>query len=156
MTIIVYSSHTGSTEKYALEFASRTALDCYPVGAGYPESEPIAFFGWLRKDVVVGIEKVDRSRLKAVCVVGLDNPGSFHPDIVASKNKYKVPTYYLRGWIDRKRLNIIDKSIVVLVCGMMKLKGLNERNLPLFNAMMEGGSFYDPSYLDPIERFLKR
>ena len=156
MTIIIYSSHTGSTEKYARELSSRTGLDCYSVNSEYPRHEQIVFFGWLRKDTVVGIDKVERSRLKAVCVVGLDNAGSFHPDIVASKNKYKVPTYYLRGWIDRKKLNLLDKGVLMLVCVMMKLKGLNEFNQPLFEAMMEGGSFYDPVYLDSIELFLKR
>ena len=44
----------------------------------------------------------------------------------------------------------------MLVCVMMKLKGLNEFNQPLFEAMMGGGSFYDPVYLDSIELFLKR
>ena len=43
-----------------------------------------------------------------------------------------------------------------MVCVMMKLQGLNEQNEPIFNAMMEGGSFYDEKYLDPVELFLRR
>lgn len=156
MTIIVYSSHSGSSEKYAYALSQRTGLDCYSLSdTSIPESEAIIFFGWLRKDTVVGLSKIDPIRLKAVCVVGLDSEGRFNPSVVASKNGYKVPSYYLRGWIDRKKLNIIDKTVLMLVCVMMKLQGLNEHNQSLFDAMMEGGSFYQDSYLDPIECFLK-
>ena len=156
MTVIVYSSHSGSSEKYARSLSDRTGLSCFSINDEIPEGEPIVFIGWLRKDTVVGLSHVEKSRLKAVCVVGLDNDGRFRSNVVASKNGYKVPTYYLRGWIDRKKLNVLDKGVLMMVCVMMKLQGLNEQNEPIFNAMMEGGSFYDEKYLNPVELFLRR
>ena len=45
-------------------------------------------------------------------------------------------------------------NILLTKSVMMKLKGLNEHNKPVFDAMMEGGSFFDEGYLDPMERFL--
>ena len=117
-------------------------------------TEKIVFFGWLRKDEVMGIKGADRSRIIAVCVVGLDNPGRFNSKAVSDRNDLKVPIYYLQGWIDRSKLNIIDKAVLLAVSVMMKLQGLYEFNTPIFNAMMEGGSFYDEKYLEPVERFV--
>lgn len=153
MTVIVYSSKSGSSRKYAEILSSRTGIPMYQLD-DQPEGESIVFFGWLRSDVVVGIDRVDRSRLVAVGVVGLDDVGRFQKSAVADRNGIKAPIYYMRGWIDRRRLGILDKGVLLAVSVMMKLKGLNEHNKPVFDAMMEGGSFFDEGYLDPMERFL--
>ena len=71
------------------------------------------------------------------------------------RNSVSVPVFYMRGWIDRSKLNVFDKTILLAVSVMMKLKGLNEFNRPIFDVMMEGGSFYDESQLDAVERFCK-
>lgn len=155
MTIIVYSSKSGSTESYAKALSQRTGFSCYSVDDAIPDQESIVFFGWLRKDSVVGIRSIDTKRVKAVCVVGLDDVGRFNRVAVSKANDLKVPLYYLRGWIDRSRLNILDKSVLLAVCVFMKIKGLNQYNQPIFDAMMQGGSFYDESYLDQVERFVK-
>lgn len=153
--IIVYSSKSGSSMMYAHDLSGRTGLSCYSISEPYPKDENIVFFGWLRKDTVVGIDSVDRSRLKAVGVVGLDSEGRFDKGIVADRNNLSVPIYYLRGWIDRSKLNVLDKCVLLAVSVMMKLQGLNEFNKPIFDAMMDGGSFYDPKYLDSIEQFIR-
>lgn len=153
MTVIVYSSKSGSSRKYAEILSSRTGIPVYPVGE-QPDGESIVFFGWLRKDTVVGIDRVDKSMVVAVGAVGLDDDGRFSKSSVSDRNGIRVPIYYMRGWIDRKKLNILDKMVLLAVSVMMKLKGLNEHNKPVFDAMMEGGSFFDESYLDPLERFL--
>lgn len=151
--IIVYSSKSGSSKRYAEELAERTGLECYDVHS-YPEGERIVFFGWDRGEYVVGLNRVDRTRLAAVCVVGLDDEGRFDKRKVSDKNRFTVPVYYLRGWIDRSKLNFVDKTVLAFVAAMMKLKGLNEFNKPIFDAMMDGGSFYDSKYLDGIEFFI--
>ena len=114
----------------------------------------MVFFGWLRKDTVVGLRKVDVSKVRALCVVGLDDESRFSKPKVAEKNGVGAPVYYLRGWIDRSKLNVIDKAVLAVVAAMMKINGLNQFNQPIFDAMMEGGSFFDESYLAPIELFL--
>lgn len=151
--IIVYSSKSGSSRRYAEELAERTGLKCYDVRS-CPEGERIVFFGWDRGEYVVGLNRIDRSRLAAVCVVGLDDEGRFDKKSVSDRNHVTVPVYYLRGWIDRSKLNLVDKTVLAVVAAMMKLKGLNEFNKPIFDAMMEGGSFYDSKYLDSIELFI--
>ncbi len=153
--IIVYSSKSGSTEKYAQTLASRLGIRCFSVKEDIPSDEPIVFFGWLKGPSVVGLNHMDRSRLSAVCVTGLDSEGRFDKAKVSSKNNLNVPIYYLRGWIIREKIGVSDKMILLMVSVMMKLKGLNEFNQPIFDAMMEGGSFYDEKYLEPIETFCR-
>ncbi len=72
---------------------------------------------------------------------------------MSDSNGVSVPMYYVRGWIDRSRLSIIDKAILAVVAVCMKLQGLNQFNQPVFDAMMEGGSFYDETQLEPLARF---
>ena len=154
MTSIVYSTKSGSSKRYAESLSSRTGLPVYSVD-DCPDQGGIIFFGWLRGSSVVGASSLDMSRVSAVGVVGLDDEGRFDKPGVTEKNGIKAPTYYLRGTIDRSKLNLIDKGVLLAVAVMMKLKGLNEFNKPIFDAMMEGGSFYDESYLDPIEMFVR-
>ncbi len=151
--IVVYCSKSGSSERYAREFASRTGFECFSFDDKLPQDGPIVFFGWLRADTIVGIRGIDTTRLKAVCVVGLDDPSRFNRSSVSEKNGVRVPVYYMRGWIDRSKLGIADKAILLAVSVMMKLKGLDGEGEKVFDAMMNGGSFYDPAYLDPVIRF---
>ena len=152
--IIVYCSKTGSSERYARELASRTGYGCYDVGGDYPAEGQIVYFGWLRAGMVAGLNRVDKSRLKAVCAVGIEDRRQFNPKRVCDRNGFNVPVYYLRGWIDRGRLGAFDKLMLVLPRAMMKLQGLDEYTRPLFDAMTEGGSFYDDSELASVERFV--
>lgn len=153
MTSIVYNSKSGSTKMYAESLGSRTGLKVFEAGS-QPDDDQIVFFGWLRGNSVVGLSNVDHSKLIALCVVGLDSESRFNKAVIAEKNGVKVPVYYLRGHIIRSKLNILDKTVLLIVSVFMKLQGLNEYNKPVFDAMMEGGSFYDEKYLDPIELFL--
>lgn len=152
--IIIYSSKSGSSRRYAEDLSQRTGLPCFCCDDEVPVGEQIVFFGWLRNDQIVGLNRVDKGRLKAVCVVGLDEEGRFDRPSVINRNKVSVPIYYLRGWIDRSKLDPLSKGVLLAVAVMMKLQGLNEHNEPIFNVMRQGGSFYDPRYLDSVERFI--
>ena len=151
--IIVHSSKSGSSEKYALALSRKTGLPAYSVYDDYPKDQCIVFFGWVKGPSIVGIRSIDRSKLHAVCAVGLDSADRFDSMKMSDSNGVSVPMYYVRGWIDRSRLGIIDKAILAVVAVFMKLQGLNQFNQPVFDAMMDGGSFYDESQLEPLTRF---
>jgi len=153
MVVVVYSSHTGSCKRYAEALAARGGLECIPVKQAKDVQDQIVFFGWVRGKQVVGLNRIDPVKLKCVCVVGLDD--RFDRAGIVSFNKTKTTVYYLRGWIDRSKLNIFDKLIIDFFAAMMKLRGLNQFNQPIFDAMMENGSFYDESKLDDIASFLR-
>ena len=153
MVSIIYASKTGTCRKYAEELSERTGVPCYPIREAPPEG-PVVFIGWLRGRFLVGSNKIDSGRIQAVCIVGLS------PEINAPKiafdNGIRAPAYYLRGEINRSKLNPLDKLIIAVFCALMKLKGLNDANQELFDVSMSGGSFYDSAYLDQLVRFLKK
>ena len=47
------------------------------------------------------------------------------------------------------------KIMFCFICAMYKLRGLNDYTGPMFDAMMNGGSFYDESALEPMIEFAK-
>lgn len=152
--IIIYSSKSGSSAKYASILSSRTGLPSYRVTEEYPASENIVFIGWKKGSKVIGLDSIDRHRLVALCVVGIDR--TLDSKALADELNISVPIYYLHGWIDRKEISLPDKLMLCFVCVMMKLKGLDDSNAPVFDAMMNGGSFFNESDLDGIARFLSQ
>lgn len=155
MTVIVYNSKTGSSEKYARLLSERTGFDCFSVRDEYPDDEDIVFFGWLKKYTVVGLSKVDRNRLKAVCVVGCDNVDFFPREMVISKNGYDAETFYLRGWIIPKKLSFLDRWILKIVSKKILKEAGVYADMSLITAMNEGGEFFDESFIDPVVEYLK-
>ncbi len=153
MIVAVFSSKSGSSEKYARLFASHVGCECFSAEDRIPGDGSIVFFGWVRGPTIVGLRSIDKSRLKAVCAVGLDSSDRFDKVRMADSNKVSVPIFYVRGWIDRMRLGFVDKTVLAFVSAVMKIRGLNQYNQPVFDAMMEGGSFFDESMLADLERF---
>ncbi len=155
MLVILYNSHTGSSEKYARALSEKTGLSCYSVDE-FKGDDDIIFFGWLRHHDVVGIEKINKSKLKACCIVGLDGEVMLDRALIQKHNKFSSPIFYLRGWIDRSKLTLKDRSILRIVCIKMRIAGLNEFTRPLYDMMLNGGSLYDESYLNQIVEFLEK
>ena len=69
--------------------------------------------------------------------------------------KIGVPFYNLRGWIDRKKVGFFPKILFIFLAVKYKLKGLDDYTGPMYDAMLNGGSFYDESGLDPIIEFAR-
>ena len=150
MTIIVYSSRTGSSERYARALGERTGFQVFSVKEQYDENEPIVFIGWIKGPRLTGFDRVDHHKVIAVAAVALDDRPSFGWQKVKDTNEIKCPFYHLRGWIDRKKLGILSKLFFCFLCAYYKLRGLDSHTGPLFDAMMNGGSFYDESALEPL------
>ena len=77
MTIVVYSSKTGSTRKYAETFASRVGYACFSSKDEYDPEETIIYFGWTRGPVLVGLSSIDKKKLVAVATVSIENDHQF-------------------------------------------------------------------------------
>lgn len=148
--IIVYSSKSGSSAKYAYSFSELSGFPVYSVREDYPKDQAIIFFGWVKGPQIVGIRSIDKSMLHAVCAVGLDTSDRFNSTKISDSNNISVPIYYVRGWIIRDKIGFIDKFVLSLVAANMKIKGLNHYNESIFNAILNGGSFYDHTQLEPL------
>jgi len=156
MTVIVYTSHTGSTKKYAEILSSRTGLRCFSVKDEIPDNESIIFMGWLSGPRIKGLDRIDPHRLIAVVSVSLSDPPEFGWNKVKDVNHISCAFFHLLGWIDRSKLHIHEKILFAFICASYKLKGLDSTTSPLFDAMMEGGSFFDESALDPVCDFASK
>ena len=154
MSIVVYSSHTGSTKKYAELFAERTGLSCYSADDQYGPDESIIYFGWLNGPKITGLDGLDQSKVVAIATVSLDDPPEFGWEKVTEVNKIGVPMFHLRGWIDRSKLKFSEKLFFALLCLVYRLKGLDDHTRPLYDAMQKGGSFFDESGLEEIVSYI--
>ncbi len=155
MTVVIYCSRTGSTKKYAETFAKNMGYECFSVYDKNIPDDQFIYFGWLNGPRVSGFNNVDRSKLLAVGAVSLSKIPSFGWNKVKDQNKITVPIYPLLGWIDRSKLNIGQKIFFVFLCAFMKMRGLDDVTGPQFDAMMNGGSFYDESGLEDIYTFCR-
>ncbi len=154
MTIVVYSSHTGSTQKYAQTFADKVGYACYSVKDEYDRNDEIIYFGWLRGPSIVDLNLIDRKKLIAVVSVSIEKDDVLFRKVKESE-KIGVPFYNLRGWIDRKKVGFFPKILFIFLAVKYKLKGLDDYTGPMYDAMLNGGSFYDESGLDPIIEFVR-
>lgn len=154
--IVVHCSRTGSSRAYAESLAARLGCRCLPVGDDVPDGEQIVFVGWLRSSFIMGLNRVDAGRLRAVCVVGMIPGSEFESRRrrIADRSSIVVPMFYLRGWMKPESLGPIDRASVLLGAALVKLRGLDsDDRRRMFEAMTEGGSFYDESALAPVVGF---
>jgi len=128
---------------------------CYSVNDKNIPEDHFVFFGWLKGPRISGFNSVDKSKLLAVAVVSLSENPDFGWNKVKDMNKITVPIYPLLGWIDRSKLHLYQKIFLLLPCTFIKLKGLDNITGPQFDAMMNGGSFYDESGLENLYTFCK-
>ena len=155
MVIVVYSSKTGSTAKYAKEFSDNVGIDCFPVNDPLP-SDRVIFFGWLKGNKIIGFDSVKSMDLAAVCIVGLDDSSRFSKDSIPALTDVLCPVFYLRGATSIDRLSFTDRLVFFIVRMKMRIQGINQFNRPVFDAMKYGGSFYDSSFLRPIYEFYQK
>ena len=80
MKVIVYTTNTGSTEKYAKLLAQETGLSAYSLAEAktvVPEGAEIIYLGWITASSVKGFANaVKRYRVCAVCAVGIGQTGT--------------------------------------------------------------------------------
>ena len=155
MVTVVYSSRSGSSEAYAKHIATSLGSKCFSIKEVSKDlDDQILYVGWISGARVVGLNKVGDMKLKAVVVVGIEPESRFEKVKVTNYNKIRVPIFYLRGWIDRSKLNVFQKILFAVIAAKIKMGGLNQYNQPIFDAMMEGGSFYDESSAEDVIRFI--
>ena len=153
MVAICYSSKTGTCRRYAESLSGSLKVPCFDCSY-HTDEKDIIFIGWLKGKQVVGLDKFNPDQLSSVCVVGLA-PGT-DIDAIIAKYSLSSPVFYLRGAINRNRLSFTDKLILSVVCAFMRLKGMDQMGMELYNVTKNGGSFYDEKYLLPVIKLYGR
>lgn len=120
MNAIIYTTNTGSTERYARLLAQKTGLPAYslaeakkPVFAG----AEVIYLGWIMAGSVKGYaEAAQRYRVRAVCGVGMGQTGT-QTDSVRKKSAVPadIPLFTLQGNFDVKKLHGIYRPIMEIM-----------------------------------------
>ena len=132
MNAIVYTTNTGSTERYARLLAERTGLPVYSLTEAkkmVSTGAEIVYLGWIMAGSIKGYaEAAKHYRVRAVCGVGMGQTGT-QTDSVRKKSAVpaNIPLFTLQGNFDVKKLHGVYRlmmEIMVKTAG----KGLAEKS----------------------------
>ena len=132
MNAIIYTTNTGSTERYARLLAQKTGLPAYSLAEAKKQvfaGAEVIYLGWIMAGSVKGYaEAAKRYRVRAVCGVGMGQTGT-QTDSVRKKSAVPadIPLFTLQGNFDVKKLHGIYRpmmEIMVKTAG----KGLAEKS----------------------------
>lgn len=110
MKAIVYTSNTGSTQKYAEMLSARLAVPAYSLKKARAAVKPgtaVLYLGWIRAGKIMGYAEAARNYdVSAVCAVGMGQTGTQVREVRA-KNKIpaQAPLFTLQGNFDIKKLH---------------------------------------------------
>ena len=110
MNAIIYTTNTGSTERYARLLAQETGLPVYSLVEAKKRvfaGAEVIYLGWIMAGSIKGYaEAAKRYRVRAVCAVGMGQTGT-QTDSVRKKTAVlaNIPLFTLQGNFDVKKLH---------------------------------------------------
>lgn len=139
--VVVYKTKYGSTEKYAKWISEDTGADIFKVGEikadALKKYDTIVYCGGLYAGGLLGFSfikknypKICDKKLIVVCVGATLKKDEALEEIKAQnmtgEMKDKVHFFLLRGGLNYKKMNIIDRFLMFLLVKMVKLKKTEE------------------------------
>lgn len=120
LNAILYTSQTGYTRQYAMMLGEKTGLPVYSLKEGIsqlPGGSNVIYLGWIHASHVKGYSRAaNRFSVRAVCGVGLCDPGTMTPEVrKATAIPANIPLFTLQGGLDRSRLKGMDKLMISLL-----------------------------------------
>ena len=120
MNAIIYTTNTGSTERYAKLLAQKTGLPAYSLAEAKKQvlaGAEVIYLGWIMAGSVKGYaEAAKRYRVRAVCAVGMGQTGT-QTDSVRKKSAVpaNIPLFTLQGNFDVKKLHGIYRPMMEIM-----------------------------------------
>ena len=120
MNAIIYTTNTGSAERYALLLAEQTGLPVYSLTEAkktVSTGAEVIYLGWIMAGSIKGYAAAaKRYRVRAVCGVGMGKTGT-QTDSVREKTAVpaNIPVFTLQGDFDVEKLH----GIYRLMMGIM-------------------------------------
>ena len=124
MEAIVYTSNTGSTERYAKLLAKATGLPVYPAGEALGQvrrGAEVIYLGWIMAGKIQGYAKAaKRYQIRAVCGVGMAQSEAQAAQVRRQTAvSEKIPLFALQGDFDVKKLRGIYRLMMELMVKAM-------------------------------------
>ena len=120
MNAMIYTTNTGSTERYARLLAQKTGLPAYSLAEAKKQvfaGAEVIYLGWIMAGSVKGYaEAAKRYRVRAVCGVGMGQTGT-QTDSVRKKSGIPadIPLFTLQGNFDVKKLHGIYRPMMEIM-----------------------------------------
>ena len=149
MNAIIYTTNTGSTERYAKLLAQKTGLPMYSLAEAKKRvfaGAEVIYLGWIKAGSVKGyVEAAKRYRVRAVCAVGMGQTGT-QANSVRKKSAVPadIPLFTLQGNFDVKKLHgvyrFMMEIMVKTVCkALAEKKGRTPEEDDMLDMMRCGG-----------------
>ena len=120
MDAIIYTTNTGSTERYAKLLAQKTGLPAYSLAEAKKQvlaGAEVMYLGWIMAGSVKGYANAaKRYRIRAVCAVGMGQTGT-QTESVRKKTSIPAggPVFTLQGNFDVKKLRGIYRPMMEIM-----------------------------------------
>ena len=120
MNAIIYTTNTGSTERYARLLAQETGLPVRSLSEAkkmVPSGAEVIYLGWIMAGAVKGYANAaKRYRVRAVCGVGMGQTGA-QTESVREKTAVPahIPVFTLQGNFNIKKLHGIYRPMMELM-----------------------------------------
>ena len=173
-TLIIYTSQTGFTKKYAEWLASKMGGDLLELkeaqkkdDAFYRDYEAIVYGGWVMAASVVKVKwflgkaaSWKDKKLAIYCVGGSPND---NPDVEVMLNKLLdqeqreyIKAFYCQGGFNYERMNAPSRlAMKMFVSALKKKKDPTEEEKIMTEMVATSYDISDEKYLEPIVDYLK-
>ena len=159
-SVLVYTSATGFTARYAQLLSRKTGLPCLALERAkeLPAGTEVVYLGWLCAGGIKGLKKArNRLQVKAVCAVGMA-PAS--PEVVnklAGQNHLEgLPFFYLRGGYAPEKLPGPYKLMMApMTKAVTGHPPKDENEAAMQEAFRHGGDWVDEGALAPVLAWLE-
>lgn len=120
MDAILYTTNTGSTQRYAALLSQATGLPAFPLSQADQSLSPgaeVLYLGWVRAGQVQGYPAAAKKyRVRAVCAVAMARTGT-QTDTVRQKSSIPgdIPLFTLQGNFDLKKLRGLYRLMMTIM-----------------------------------------
>ena len=173
-TLIIYTSQTGFTKKYAQWLSDRLKADIYELkdvqkkeDAFFDEYQAIVYGGWAMAGKTVKInwffEKAktwNKKRLAVFCVGGSpnDNPDveKMLENMLTDEQKKYIKAFYCQGGFDYEKMNTASRlAMKMFVSALKKKKDPTEEEKIMVKMISDSYDISDIKYIEPIAEYIE-
>ena len=172
-TLVVYTSQTGFTKRYAQWISERVSADLFDIkdvqnenGSFFRRYDSIVYAGWCVCGKVAKanwfFEKAENWKDKNLVIVsvGAALNGSKEAEMALNKiltdeQKTYIKAFYCQGGINYEKMNLASKLTMKAYAGSLK-KSKDERLSDMGNMIAHSYDVSDKNFIEPIVAYLKK
>ena len=173
-TIVVYTSQTGFTKKYAEWIAERLSAEVMPLKDAkkkskeyFDDADAILYGGWAMAGKVNSVDwfmkKADEWKEKKLAVFCVGGSPEDNPDVkvwkenaIPEDKKEYIKPFYLQGGINYEQMNLPSRMMMKTFVSMIKNnKNATEKELIQAEQMSKSYDISDVAYIEPIVEYIE-